>query len=361
MCQIVRIGILGSGPRAMQMGRIIQLCPEKCKLTAMSDSDANALKEAQKAFPEIRLFTSSDELLDSGLVDAVLTEIPPAVHTKYVIAALERGIHVLGEIPCVDSIEEGSLLWDKVNSSKAIYMCGANPNYRAKTALLMKLKEMDLLGKIAYIETEYMHDMRNLKDKWRKTYESCRYCTHSLGPILKLIDEEFTAVSCMSTYDRTDCGRTHNAMAALLHTRSHIVVRFLTAFALPYHGPAHTTRIMAEKGIVELTNEKARLWLQGLDAFSAQNDFLEIPLTPSASSRPLNMLIPDEQVFQAAHYGHNGSDILMLKDFADAILNAKPSPVGIRDGLAMTLPGIFAAESAREGGQLKEIKYPWSK
>ena len=57
---------------------------------------------------------------------------------------------------------------------------------------------------------------------------------------------------------------------------------------------------------------------------------------------------------------HNGSDNLMLKDFAEAILNGKTSPIGIREGLAMTLPGIFAAESAREGGALKQIKYPWS-
>ena len=361
MSEVVRIGILGCGPRAMQMARITKLVPENCLLTAMSDPQEAAMNNARSAFPEIKVFKSSDELLDSGLADAVITEIPPSVHTEYVIKALDRGIHVLGEIPCVDSLEEGELLWKKVNSSKALYMCGSNPNYRAKTAFLMKLKEMDLLGKIAYIETEYMHDMRTLKDNWRKTYESCRYCTHSLGPVLQLIKEEFTAVSCMSTYDQIGCGRTHNAMAALLHTRSNIVVRFLTAFALPYRGPAHTTKIMAEKGIVELYNEKARLWLTGLNEFSAQNNFLEIPLTPVGSSRPASLPIIDEELFKAAHYGHNGCDILMLKDFTNAILNGKPSPIGIREGLAMTLPGIFAAESAREGGVLKEIKYPWSK
>ena len=361
MSKILRIGILGCGPRAIQMGRIAKLLPDCCRLTAMSDPDANALREAQKTFPEIRLFQSSDELLDSGLADAVITEIPPRIHTEYVVKALERNIHVLGEIPCVDSIEEGELLWEKANTSKALYMCGANPNYRAKTGLILKLQSMNLLGKIAYIETEYMHDMRNLKDNWRQTYESCRYCTHSLGPILKLTGEEFTHVSCMSTYDRIGCGRSHNAMSALLRTKSNIVVRFLTAFSLPYRGPAHTTKIMTEKGIVELYNEKARIYLQELGEFSAQNNFLEIPLTPVGSSRPGKLEIPDETLFQAAHYGHNGSDNLMLRDFAEAILNGKPSPIGIREALAMTLPGIYAAESAKEGGTLKEIRYPWSK
>ena len=359
MGEVVRIGVMGCGPRGRQMAHIAELLPDCCKLTAMSDPEESSRNLVQKLFPGVPVFRSSDEMLDSGLIDAVITEIPPAVHTEYVVKALERNIHVLGEIPCVNSIEEGEYLWKKVNESKALYMCGANPNYRAKTPFILKLQQLGLLGKIAYIETEYMHDMRTLQDNWRQTYESCRYCTHSLGPVLKLIGEEFSAVSCMSTYDRIGTGRTHNAMSALLHTPNNIVVRFLTAFALPYHGPAHTTRIMAEKGIVELCNEKARVWLRDLNEFSARNDFLEIPLTP-VGTWPAGLSIPDMKSFEAAGLGHNGADNLMLRDFAEAILNGKPSPIGIREGLAMTLPGIYAAESAREGGALKEIKYPWS-
>ena len=49
----------------------------------------------------------------------------------------------------------------------------------------------------------------------------------------------------------------------------------------------------------------------------------------------------------------------MLEDFADAIINGKPSPLSVKKGLSMTLPGIFAAESAKEGGSLKKIRYPW--
>ncbi|MFA6929058.1 MAG: Gfo/Idh/MocA family oxidoreductase [Lentisphaeria bacterium] len=357
----VRIGILGCGPRGMQMGRIVKLMPEYCQLTAMSDPAETALAQAKQVFPEIRHFTHSDALLDSGVMDAVITEIPPAVHSEYVIKALERGIHVLGEIPVVDSLEEGELLWEKVRQSKALYMCGSNPHYRAKTGFVLKMDEMGLLGNIAYIETEYMHYMLDLTDQWRKTYESCRYCTHSLGPVLALLkNDEFVSVSCMSTGDHYNSGRSHNAMAALLRTRNNVVVRFLTGFATPYHGPAHTTKIFAEKGIVELYNEKARVWLAGLNDFSARNDFIEIPLTPQVSDRPRGIRIDDEEVFRLASCGHNGSDNRMLQDFAQAILQGKPSPIGIREGLAMTLPGIYAALSAREGGTLKEIHYPWN-
>lgn len=357
----VKVAVLGCGPRGMQMARIVKLVPECCELIAVSDTNPDALSEAEKAFPGIRFFHSSDELIDSGTVDAVITEIPPAIHTEYVIKALDRGIHVMGEIPAVNSIEEGEFLWEKVKGAKALYMCGSNPNYRAKTAFILKMQEMDLLGNIAYIETEYMHDMRELTDQWRKTYETCRYCTHSLGPVLKLLkDDEFVSVSCMGTGDHLNCGCSHNAMSALLRTKNNLVVRFLTAFAIPYHGPAHTTKIFAEKGIVELRNEGARVWLKELNCFSAKNDFLEIPFTPTGADRPTGLKILDEELFQCASYGHNGSDIFMLRDFAYAILNDKASPIGIREGLAMTLPGVYAALSAREDGALKHIRYPWS-
>ena len=363
MNKTVRLGILGCGPRGMQMARIAKLLPDCCRLAAMSDSDEKALKEAGKAFPDIKLFRNSDELLASGLVDAVITEIPPDIHTEYVMKALDRGIHVLGEIPCVNSIEEGNYLWRKVNESKALYMCGANPNYRAKTEFILKLQAMGLLGRIAYVETEYVHGSGEPAkgDSWRNAYESIRYCTHSLGPVLALTGEEFTAVSCMSTYDRLGNGRVHNAMSALLRTKDNLVVRFLAAFGVPTRGPSHTTRILAEKANVWLYNEKARIWLKELNVFSAQNDYLEIPLTPDGSSRPAGLPILDEEIFRAANYGHNGSDNRMLREFAEAILKGSPSPLGIKEGLAMTLPGIYAAESAREGGVLKEIKYPWSK
>lgn len=348
------------------MARIAALLPDCCELTAVSDPNENSFASIKAEFPQTAFFTSSDELLDSGCVQAVITEVPPAIHTEYVLKALEHGIHVLGEIPAVNSIEEGELLWKKVHSSKAMYMGAANPNYRAKTAFGLKLREMGLLGKIVYIETEYVHYTARLagvqaSDGWRDTYESCRYCTHSLGPVLELLgDDEFQSVCCMSTGDHLREGHSHNAMSSLLRTRKNVVVRFLAAFGVPSHGPGHTTKLFCEKGVIELYNEKCRLWLMGLNAFSSKNDYIEVPFTPTGADRPLSLAIPDEAMFKKAHHGHNGADNLMLRDFAESILNGKSSPIDIKKSLAMTLPGIYAAESAKEGGSLKQISYPWS-
>lgn len=57
---------------------------------------------------------------------------------------------------------------------------------------------------------------------------------------------------------------------------------------------------------------------------------------------------------------HGGADYALLEAVYDAIANGKPSPYSLKRGLAITLPGIFAAESARNGGELVKIRYPWS-
>ena len=82
MCERVRFGIMGCGPRGIQVARLLKLLPDRCQLTAMSDPDEDALAKAAGLFPGTALFRSSDELLDSGKIDAVVTEIPPSIHTE---------------------------------------------------------------------------------------------------------------------------------------------------------------------------------------------------------------------------------------------------------------------------------------
>jgi hypothetical protein len=51
----------------------------------------------------------------------------------------------------------------------------------------------------------------------------------------------------------------------------------------------------------------------------------------------------------------------MVKDFVEAITTGKTPIVDVRKALAMTLPGIYALESAKNGGAVTKIKYPWDK
>ena len=57
--------------------------------------------------------------------------------------------------------------------------------------------------------------------------------------------------------------------------------------------------------------------------------------------------------------GHGGMDYAMLDEFFKAILENKPAPIPLKAGLAMTIPGIYAEESAKRGGEVLRMRYPW--
>ena len=59
--------------------------------------------------------------------------------------------------------------------------------------------------------------------------------------------------------------------------------------------------------------------------------------------------------------GHGGIDYAIEDKFFRAILTGGPAPITLKEGLAMTLPGIYAEESSKRGGQVMKMYYPWDK
>ena len=78
----------------------------------------------------------------------------------------------------------------------------------------------------------------------------------------------------------------------------------------------------------------------------------ELTSLPVSEKRPELKHLSDLQ-------GHGTADYAMLADFAAAI-GGKPCAIDIKEGLKMTLPGLYALESSKQGGRMLEISYPWS-
>ena len=282
----LRTGILACGSRAVQLAKIMKLYPELYKLEVMSDPDSQSLTYAGQLFPDVKLFESSDTLLENCRLDAVLVETPPEVHAEYTFKALERGIHVLGEIPAVNTYEEAEQLWRAVSGHpELIYMSGGTGNYRQKSRMLNYLQAHNLIGNMVYAETEYAHGMERPynptkcpQDNWRRNYDACRYCTHSLGPLLDLMEEDaFDTIACMGTGRHFPSGWKDHAMVSIIRTRKNRVVRFLASFALYKAGPYHLTRIYTDSGMFELYNEKIRIFKPEIAEFSEKPEIVEIP------------------------------------------------------------------------------------
>ena len=93
---IIGIGNMGSG----HASNIVKgNCPE-LELVAIADKNPARLDWARKQYPEtVTYFDNAIDMLDSGLVEAVIVAVPHYDHPTYGIAAMERGIHVMIEKP----------------------------------------------------------------------------------------------------------------------------------------------------------------------------------------------------------------------------------------------------------------------
>lgn len=92
----VRLGIIGAGVMGSTHAHwLLQGKVPRLELAALCDTNP----EAFQPFPGVPTFASSDALIRSGKVDAVLVATPHYDHTTIGIAALKAGLHVMVEKP----------------------------------------------------------------------------------------------------------------------------------------------------------------------------------------------------------------------------------------------------------------------
>jgi len=371
MTQEIKLGLVGYGAdpeknigRGRSLLRLATQSFEGVTAAAICEITPQSLEVARKDFPNAKHFADFDQMLAEAPMDALLIETPAHLHAEFASKALARNIHVLSDIPTVNSVEEGNILWEAHQKSKAFYMTGANANFKGFIETALDLKRRGLFGEPYYVEAAYLHDCRQYWDQtpWRKTMEPILYCTHSLGPVLRLIDEDLEWVSCFDTGSHvTGEPGVHDAMTATFRTKSNVVVHLLTSFC--HNSPIgyqHNYRFFTDKGAFERTlayptfqsTEHAaqqRTLFYSKELYGYKN-WMELPI--DGYTRP--------EYAGKKTLGHGGLDYAMWDAFIKAVRAGGPSPVSLREGLRMTLPGIYAAESARKGGELVRIIYPWS-
>ncbi len=100
----VRMGIIGVGGMGSGHARNMPKIPE-VELTAVCDIHPTALENATVAW-NVPGFAHHTDLLNSGLVDAVIIATPHYFHPPIAIDAMRRGIHVISEKPMAVQVSE---------------------------------------------------------------------------------------------------------------------------------------------------------------------------------------------------------------------------------------------------------------
>jgi predicted dehydrogenase len=348
-----RVGISGLG-RGVGPARIFALMPD-CKVVAGCDPDAAARQRFEAQFPGAKGFADYNAMLRAGL-DIVFVGTPMPLHREQTVAALEAGGHVLQEVTLANTIEECREILEAVKAHpRQKFMLAENNCYRAPSgcAALLSWQKMwakGWLGQFMSAEAEYIHDIRPLLRRpdgsptWRAKRPPIVYCTHSLGPLLKVTGERCVTACGMHCGNKLEPELGHlDFEVAIFQTSSGGVIKVLRAQAVAREPAMHYYSLYGTKGCLETTRPPA-------SPLQTNAYFEDIPHVRTMIPLPLGENVPGAPS-AATQGGHGTLEYYMVQDFMESVRNDTPPPLDIYAALEMTLPGLCAHESAMRGGE----------
>lgn len=125
----MNIGIIGLGARSINYVSMLQRIYQTHRITAVCDCDEVRLKNyCAHFFPNPitapKAFTDFNELVNSGLVDAVIICTPDFTHREVAIAAMDAHLHILLEKPIEVTLSRVIDIYNRgKNYDKTIMMC----------------------------------------------------------------------------------------------------------------------------------------------------------------------------------------------------------------------------------------------
>lgn len=143
----VRVGVIGA---AGGMGRshLKRVAPmDEVEVTALCDLNEEGLAEVARQFGG-RTYTSVDEMLAAGGLDAVYVCLPPGGHGDIDRKVVEAGLHLFTEKPCTMYLEEGIAVLEAARKRGVITCVGYGVRYSPAARTIKKMLEGRSVGMV---------------------------------------------------------------------------------------------------------------------------------------------------------------------------------------------------------------------
>lgn len=358
----INIGFVGACGRG---GAFKVACDQlpSVRVHAVCDIKETALDEAAEKLGAQEKYSDYDEMLEDSDLDAVVIATPMQLHVQQCIRALERGLHVLSEVPAAVSIEECQRLVETCQSTTPVYMMAEDFNYMKPNVIVSEIIKHGLLGTPYYAEGEYLHELKGLNEatrwrrKWQNGIDGITYGTHSLGPILQCMPEDrVVSVSCAGSghHYRDPLGEEYaqDTSVMLCKMRSGGLVKIRVDMISDRPHAMTNYQIQGTDGCYESARapgEKDRIWLRSRCA--DMNTWLDLDTLEDE-------FLPDYWRAGSSHAskaGHGGGDYFEVVDFIEAVQGKRSCPIGIHESMDMTLPGLVSQQSVRQGGEWLDV------
>lgn len=408
----LRLVVVGTGLWGRRLIPLFKLHPDVADI-ALCDLDPVKLAAASREFDVPKTYSSLDEALADGNVDAIALVTQHWMHAPQAIQALRAGKHVYSSAPAGISVGEIEELVKTVDSTRLVYVMGETSYYYSWVFYCKQRFDAGEFGDVVYTESDYFHDMEHgLRDvfmerggdRWRElaVIPPMYYVTHCTSQVIAVTGAHMTHVSCHGVVDRDEDGafqpelnRWSNAFSnetALFHMSDgsscrvnvywrvgHPSMTKLSIYgtkasfeydctSAAWSDRAGTTDITSEVmpvmltprlvsgGMVEIARRLKRMgvlpgWLKSRRGVPASDGGVILDVAPY---QPVDTL-PASYAGLEDMGGEWGTNYFMVNEFIRACAGGRLPPNNVWQAARYTIPGIVAHESATRGGELLPI------
>jgi len=376
----IRFAVLGSAGRWISVDNVYPVHPN-AEFVAMCDiADGYAENAAahlkEMTGQEAAVYTSYEDMVKNACYDAIIIMCDPDIQVDYAVREMDRGIHVMTEVPAAYTIDQCWALVNAVKRNGVKYQLAEQTRYWHFIDIWRRMAQAGEFGKIYYAEGEYLHYepawdyFRNKKTghriwtsdpsydnnpewerSWRYRYfkDPILYLPHELSPLLSITGGRIEKVSCFGTR----CGSyasegfdTRDLECALMYNSNDTIFSLRAGFTAPYGHKRETGAHWYQVKGSKKTAEWARSTVDTPKLFDAEKGWEEHPEWCCADPDA-----PEE--FKRALHG--GADYYPMYYFMDAILNDKTPPMDVYKAVETAAPAILAKESANQGGIMLNV------
>lgn len=327
----VKFGIVGLGNMGSAHAKaLLSNQVPRAILAAVCDENPKKLE----SFENIKKFSSSDDLIASGEVDAILVATPHYSHTTIGVAALKAGIHTLLEKPISVHKADCERLIAAHTDPSVIFGAMFNQRtdqYYQKIRNLIQSGELGQIRRVNWIITNWFRtEAYYASGGWRATWKGegggvlLNQCPHNID----LFQWMFGMPSKVRAH--ASLGRYHN-----IEVEDDVTAYFeypdgTTAVFITSTGEAPGTNRL------EITAERGRLVYENDQISYLRN---EQEMSEFSSTTKQWFSTPEKWIIEVPAAGHGGQHNEIIRNFTDAILDGTPL-------LAPGAEGIHSVELA---------------
>ncbi len=151
------VALIGCGGRGRGVAREAAALGQ---MLAVCDVDDANLAQAQKTWPEAKLYKDFRKLLERDDVHIIVNGTPDHWHTLVNLAALKAGKDIYSEKPLTLTIDEGKRLVQAVRDSKRVLQTGSQQRSDKNFRLACELVRNGRIGKLKHVNVWLPHGRR---------------------------------------------------------------------------------------------------------------------------------------------------------------------------------------------------------